>query len=252
MFPGYNEPDSPFHDKRVRQAVSLAINRDFLVKQESQGIGKVWGNWISPENRDALKGDGKELPVAEYNPEKARQLLADAKHPNGFEFEWYVPFPPYFDMAERIITDLRAVGIRGKLQSLEGPAFRAKLNQGRKSFPGNRTIVQNIDPRPGGAKAPIAVYATCGSPGSMVCEPRIEDLWKRHQASVNPDERDRLVKQIQKILIEDFHMVPIYWNPFVHGVGPRVLPEGKGFERYWDTLHAPYPWPWEVWEVKAD
>jgi hypothetical protein len=30
-----------------------------------------------------------------------------------------------------------------------------------------------------------------------------------------------------------------------------VLPEGKGFERYWDTLHAPYPWPWEDWEVKG-
>src|SRR5713101_8458820 len=56
MFPGGNEQGSPFRDKRVRQAVSLAINRQFLVKQETQGIGKPWGNWISPENRDALQG----------------------------------------------------------------------------------------------------------------------------------------------------------------------------------------------------
>ena len=251
MFPGYNEPDSPFHDKRVRQAVSLAINRQFLSRQESQGIGPVWGNWISPENRDALKGDGKDLPLPEFNLEKAKQVLAQTKYPNGFEFD-YVPFVPYFDMGERILTDLRAVGIRGKLQSLEGPAFRAKLNQGRKGFPGNKTIVQNIDPRPGGAKAPIAVYAVCGSPGSLVCEPQIEGLWAKHEASTNLDERDRLIKTIQKILVEDYYMVPIYWNPFVHAVGPRVLPEGKGFERYWDTLHAPYPWPWEIWQVKAD
>ena len=145
-----------------------------------------------------------------------------------------------------------AIGIRGKLQSLEGPAFRSKVAQGRKGFPGNRTIVQNIDPRPGGAKANVAVYASCASPSAVVCEPQIEELWTKHQASSKPEERDRLVKAIQKILIEDHHMVPIYWNPFVHAVGPRVLPEGKGFERYWDTLHAPYPWPWEVWEVKAD
>jgi peptide/nickel transport system substrate-binding protein len=252
MFPGYNEPDSPFHDKRVRQAVSLAVNRQFLSLQESQGIGKVWGNWISPENRDALKGDGKELPVAEHNLEKAKQILAQTKYPNGFDFEWYVPFVPYLDMGERVLTDLRAAGIRGKLQAVEGPAFRAKIGQGRKGYPGNKTIVQNIDPRPGGAKAPIAVYAVCDSPSSFVCEPQIEELWKKHQASINPEERDRLIKAIQKILVEDFHMVPIYWNPFVAAVGPRVLPEGKGFERYWDTLHAPYPWPWEVWEVKAD
>jgi len=163
-----------------------------------------------------------------------------------------VPFVPYFDMGERILTDLRAIGVRGKLQSLEGPAFRAKVGQGRKGFPGNRTIVQNIDPRPGGSKANIGVYAVCGSPGSIVCEPHIEELWAKHQASAKPEERDRLSKTIQKILIEEYYFIPIYWNPFVHAVGPRVLPEGKGVERYWDTLHAPYPWPWEVWEVKAD
>jgi peptide/nickel transport system substrate-binding protein len=251
MFPGYNEPESPFHDKRVRQAVSLAINREFLVRQETDGVGKVWGNWVSPENRDALKGDGKDLPVPEFNVEKAKQLLAQAGFPNGFEFEWFVPFVPYFDMGERILTDLRAVGIRGKLQSLEGPAFRAKIGQGRKGFPGNRTIVQNIDPRPGGAKANVGLYAVCGSPSSLVCEPHIEKLWARHQATTDLEERDRLIKSIQRTLIEEYYFVPIYWNPFVHAVGPKVLPEGKGVERYWDTLHAPYPWPWEVWEVKG-
>jgi peptide/nickel transport system substrate-binding protein len=252
MFPGYNEPGSPFHDKRVRQAVSLAINRQFLVKQETNGIGRPWGNWISPENRDALKGDGKDVPVPEYNIEKAKQLLTQAGFPDGFEFEWYVPFVPYFDMGERILTDLRAAGIRGKLQSLEGPAFRAKIGQGRKGYPGNKSIVQNIDPRSGGAKANLAVYAVCGSPASFVCDPQIEALWTKHQASLDLGERERLSKAIQKIILDEYYFVPIYWNPFVHAVGPRVLPEGQGFHRYWDTLNAPYPWPWEVWEVKAD
>jgi peptide/nickel transport system substrate-binding protein len=252
MFPGYSEPGSPFHDKRVRQAVSLAINRQFLGKQETQGIGKPWGNWISAENRDALRGDGKDVPVPEYNPDKAKQLLAQAGFPNGLDFEWYVPFVPYFDMAERILTDLRAVGLRSKLQVLEGPAFRQKVGQGRKGYPGNSTIVQNIDPRAGGAKTNLAVYAVCGSQASFICESPIETLWTKHQASLDPVERERLVKQIQKIILDEYYFVPIYWNPFVHAVGPRVLPEGQGFHRYWDTVNAPYPWPWEVWEVKAD
>ena len=54
------------------------------------------------------------------------------------------------------------------------------------------------------------------------------------------------------MILDEHYFVPIYWNPFVHAVGPRVLPEGKAVSRYWDTLNAPYPWPWEVWEVKAD
>src|SRR5206468_617659 len=171
MFPGYNEPGSPFRDKRVRQAVSLAINRPFLIKQETQGIGKPTGNWIGG---------------------------------------------------------------------------------GRKSYPGNRNIVQNIDPRAGGAKANIAVYAVCDSPSSFICDPQIEALWKKHQASLDLGERERLVKQIQRIILDEHYFVPIYLNPFVHAVGPRVLPEGDGFHRYWDTLNASYPWPWEIREVKAD
>jgi peptide/nickel transport system substrate-binding protein len=249
MFPGYNDQGSPFRDKRVRQAVSLAINRPFLIKQETQGIGKPTGNWISVENRDALQG--QEAPAPEYNLEKAKQLMAQAGFPDGFDVE-YTPFPPYFDMAERIMTDLRAIGIRGKMQTLEGPAFRAKVGGGRKSYPGNRNIVQNIDPRAGGSKANIAVYAVCDSPSAFICDPQIEALWKKHQSSLDLADRERLVKQIQRIVLDEYYFIPIYLNPFVAAVGPRVLPEGEGFHRYWDTLNAPYPWPWEIWEVKAD
>ena len=252
LFPGYNDPDSPFHDKRVRQAVSLAINRQFLSQRESQGIGPPWGNWLSAENEDALRGDGKDLPVPEYNVAKAKELLAQAGFPNGFDFDWYVPFVPYFDMGERVLVDLRAVGIRGKLEVLEGPAFRAKIGRGRTGYPGNRTIVQNIDPRAGGSASNIAVYAVCGSPSSFVCEPQIEKHWKAYQTSYDAEVRDEAVRKIQRLLIEEYLIVPIYLNPFVHAVSPRVLPQGDGFHRYWDTLNAPYPWPWEIWEVKAD
>jgi peptide/nickel transport system substrate-binding protein len=253
LFPGYNEEGSPFRDKRVRQAVSLAINRQFLSKRETQGIGVPWGNWINHDNPDALRGDGKDLPVPEYNIEKAKKLLAEAGYPNGFEFEWYVPFVPYFDMGERVLVDLRAVGIRGKIEVLEGPAFRAKMGRGRKGYAGNKTIVQNIDPRPGGAAASIRVFATCGSPSSFVCEPQIEALWKKYEASVDPEVRGETLNSIQRFIVENYLIVPIYLNPFVHAVGPRVLPEGdKDFHRYWDTANAPYPWPWEVWQVKAD
>ena len=198
-----------------------------------------------------MRGDGKELPVPEYNPQKAKQLLAEAGFPNGFDYEWYVPVPPYLDMAERIITDLRAVGVRGKLEVLEGPAFRAKIGQGRKGYPSNKTIVQNVDPRPGGAATNIGVYTVCAGSAAFGCEPQIESLWKQHQASLDRQERDRLIKAIQHVLVEEYYFVPIYLNPFVHAVGPRVLPAGKDVHRYWDTQHAPYPWPWEIWEVKA-
>jgi ABC-type transport system substrate-binding protein len=145
---------------------------------------------------------------------------------------------------------LRAVGIRGKMEVLEGPAFRAKVGQGRKGFPGNRTIVQNIDTR--NAAQNIEIYAVCGGSASFLCEPKIEELWKKRRASLDPEDRDVASAAIQRLVIEDYLIVPIYLNPFVAAVGPRVLPAGDGFHRYFDTKNAPYPWPWEIWEVRSD
>ena len=235
----------------MRQAISLAINRQFLTRQETQGIGKPWGNWISRETRDALRGDGTDLPVPPYDPGKAKSLLAEAGYPNGFDFDWYVPFAPYYDMAERILNDLRAVGMRSKMQMLDAPAYMAQTSKGRKGFPGNRTIVQRIDPRPGGAKALIRLYAVCAGQASYICEPRLEALWAKHEASIDPVERDRLSKELQRLIVEEYYLVPLYLQPFVHAVTQKVLPEGEAVQRYWDTLNAPFPWPWEVWEVKG-
>ena len=97
----------------------------------------------------------------------------------------------------------------------------------------------------------IRLYAVCGGQASYICEPQIEALWAKHEASIDPAERDRLAKEIQRILVEESYLVPLYLNPFVHAVTPKVLPEGDPVHRYWDTVNAPFPWPWEVWEVKG-
>src|SRR5262249_60344551 len=134
---------------------------------------------------------------------------------------------------------------------LERPALRAQTGRGRKAYTGHRTIVQNIAPRAGGAKTNLAVYAVCGSTASFVCEPQIDALWTKHQASLDVVERERLVKQIQKIILDEYYFVPIYLNPFLHAVGPRGLPPGHGVHRYWDTPNPPSPWPSAVCAARA-
>jgi hypothetical protein len=90
-------------------------------------------------------------------------------------------------MGEHILTDLGTMGMNGKLQVPEGQAYRAKLGQGLNGYPGNRTMLQIIGSRPGGAKDTVGVYAICGGSASFVCEPKIEELWAKHQGSIDLD-----------------------------------------------------------------
>ena len=101
-FVGFEKPDRPFHDKRVRQAVSLALDRKAISDAEEGGLSTIVGNWL-PENwPGAIKG-----PTPEYDVPKAKQLMAEAGFPNSFEVESLTPFPPFYSLGERVITALR-------------------------------------------------------------------------------------------------------------------------------------------------
>ena len=250
FFPGWDEADSPFNKKEVRQAVSLAINREFIVKVETLGLGRPNGSWTAPIFPDSL-----DLPVPEYNPEKAKQLLADAGYPDGIEIDGLVPFVPYFSQGERYLTDLAAIGITGKMITMEGPSYRAARGKGRDGYEGNSTILHSISGVPGLASHTMRLFAKCDSPAVFICIPELEELWVQYEAATDWDVKHGISKDMQRIIIEDYYAVPIFWNPFVHAIGPRVLPEGEaelgeGFHKYWDNIQAPYPYPWEVWEVK--
>ena len=104
-FVGFQDPNSPFHDKRVRQAISLAIDRKAINEAESGGLGKVSGNWINDDVQYGLP-----WPELEFNLAKARALMKEAGHPNGFTVNWLTPLAPFYSRGERVVAQLQAIG----------------------------------------------------------------------------------------------------------------------------------------------
>lgn len=213
-FVGFEQPDSPFHDKRVRQAVSLAMDRQAFSDAESAGLSQPAYNWIPADWPGAIDGS-----ATTYDPVRARQLMADAGFPNGFDVEQLTPLPPFFSLAERVITSLREIGIRTKLNTMERAVFITKTGEGPGALNG---LVLNVTGAPGDAASRIRAWAICGGSNSRTCLPEIDEPFARYEKSVDPKEREQLLTEIQQYIIDNYVFVPIYRSAFINAQGPRI------------------------------
>src|SRR3989475_2783501 len=112
------DPKSPWHDRRVRQAASYAMDRRSLSEAETLGASKPAGNIVPRNFEFALP-----LEPDPYDPVKAKQLLAEAGYPNGFDAGDLHAYPPYNSTTEAVGGYLGAVGIRTKVRTMERAAF---------------------------------------------------------------------------------------------------------------------------------
>lgn len=115
------DPKSPFRDIRVRRAMAYAIDRETLAKTLGLGTYRVHNQWANP-GMWSYNTDVKGYP---YNPEKSKQLLAEAGYPKGFnttfKFLYYAPHTKV--QAVAIQHYLKAVGINAELEPMKPPSF---------------------------------------------------------------------------------------------------------------------------------
>lgn len=119
IFADLVDPDkpSPFHDIRVRQAVSMSIDRDIICKRILFGAAEPWGDVMSPIT---LGHDPAVLP-APYDPEKAKKLLKEAGYPDGFETEYSTTASNVY--ADALAASLEEIGIKVKINKFETGAY---------------------------------------------------------------------------------------------------------------------------------
>ena len=113
------DPKSPWHDRRVRLAANHAIDRKGLSEAETLGASRPTGS-MAPRTFEFTLA----LPPYAYDPPKAKQLLAEAGYPNGFDGGDFYPYPPYWSAGETIVSYFGAVGIRMKVRTMERAAFQ--------------------------------------------------------------------------------------------------------------------------------
>jgi peptide/nickel transport system substrate-binding protein len=117
-FPEQWDAKSPWQDVRVRQAAALALDMKAINEALTLGHSRLT-NSMFPDSFDFYW----QPPAMVYDPVKAKRLLAEAGHPNGFDAGDYFCDISYANLGETVLDNLQAVGIRARLRPSERAAF---------------------------------------------------------------------------------------------------------------------------------
>jgi peptide/nickel transport system substrate-binding protein len=217
-FPEQWDPTSPWHDRRVRLAANLALDKQAIIEVERLGFGRLTGSIIPRMFEFALP-----LEPVPYNSAQARRLLAEAGYANGFEAGDLTPFPPFFTMGEAVGTYLAAVGIRTKMRTMERAAFLASWREKRL-----KGVMMVVSGGSGNAATRIETYVVSTGPYAYGNHADIDQLFRQQSGERDRGKREALLHQIQRRMHERVMHAPIYEPATLHGIGPRVEEAGVG------------------------
>ena len=228
LLPDSIDPNSPLSKKKVREAVSYAIDRDAIVK------ARGFGFWLASNQIPGSDQVGyvKNLPLGQYDPKKAKQLLAEAGYPNGFSTKIIVmPGMVDRDVMVAVQRFLGEVGIKVELEFPDTGAYTTyRLKQPHHGFLAHRTrmnVTTNLT---------YENYWRSGSqfPGLK----RTEGLLDKLKASLaTPTQEVARAEELTRMQAEDVMFIPIYDVCDIYILQPNVrYPELSS----WAFTSAPF------------
>ena len=218
LFADQFDPKSPWHDRRVRLAANLAVDREQLNQAEYIGASRVTGS-IVPSGFDFALA----IPPYPFDPAKARQLLAEAGYPRGFDAgEIYSDFV-YAPIIEAVGNSLQAVGIRVKVRPMERAAF-VTAHQEKKI----RNLVRQASAAYGNAATRLEAFVYGKGMFSYGSHADIDGLFEEQGTMMDRKRREATLHKAQQLMHEKVLHMPLFETAFLNGYGPRVAESGLG------------------------
>jgi peptide/nickel transport system substrate-binding protein len=221
----------PLNDKRVRQALSMGINREAMGTVAYAGhffpkyspVHQGFGDWALPLDQYAKEQQG----VLAHDPEGAKRLLTDAGFSNGLEVlvNFSPAFPAQNALAEFLSTAWQDIGVTAKLQPLERQAW-APLHRGGE-YDGTAVLFASS----ASIDEALYHYFKCDVPRNVRrnCDSNLDALLDQMRSEGNETARRAIVNDIQKLLAEQQYRIELpqnasaeFFQPYVHNVWYRT------------------------------
>ncbi|MBX6342500.1 MAG: glutathione ABC transporter substrate-binding protein GsiB, partial [Thermomicrobiaceae bacterium] len=230
-----NNTKKPFDDKRVRQALNYAVNKEEVLKAAELGFGTIADAPLGP-----LVWGYHKVGTYPYDPEKAKSLLAEAGYPNGFKSVLWTSAASK-NRAVAVQGQLAKVGVQVEVVQMESAALTAEtakpVDQSQIQM-----LVSNWSPSTGDADWGLRPLYTkdqwppAGATYSFYTNPEVEKAIQQGLQLVDPEKRKEAYARAQELIWEDapniFLYLPTYFAANRKDVaGVVVQPDGIVFMR---------------------
>jgi dipeptide transport system substrate-binding protein len=222
----YKEPDgkpSPLNNQQVRQALTMAIDKQAIVNAVYQGQAQIGSNFIPP----TLWSFNKAVKPYLYNVEKAKQLLAKAGYPKGFNTDIYVPniqrpyLPSSRQAAEIIQGDWAKIGVKARIVTLEWGAYLNAVKNGNHQTTISGWVSDNGDPDN------FFGLVTCNAIRAGVnyarfCDPQLDKLLSQARTTSDRQQRIKLYEQVQVLMHQKAAFDGLAYNQYLLAMRSNV------------------------------
>lgn len=223
-------PTPALKDIRVRQAIAHAIDRESIVKNIVGAGSRVLHTQCFP-SQFGCTDEG--APRYEYNPDKAKKLLAEAGFPNGFDTEIFAYRER--NQTEAMINNLQAVGIKAKLTFSQYAAMRDAVRAGKSSLSHQTWGSFSVND----VSASTPVYFTFEA-DDITRDPEVRDLLVKGNNSVDPNARKQAYQQALERIAENVYSVPLWSLPVFY-----VATKDLNFSAYPDEMVRFWEMSWK-------
>src|SRR5207253_5003268 len=204
------DPKSPWHDRRVRLAANHAVDRRGLSEAETLGASRPTGSMVPRTFDFALP-----LEPYAYDPARAKQRLAEAGYPNGFDGGDFYPYPPYFATGEAIVSNFGSVGILIKVRTMERAAFQTAWLAKKLHGVCMCTVASY-----GNAATRLADQVQSDGAYARGVDPDVEALYKQQARETDKKKREVMLHKIQQLLYDRARFGPMWEFIWPSAIGP--------------------------------
>ncbi len=221
---GGGDIDNPMLDQRVREALSLAIDREAIVEEVMEGVAIPAGQLL-PEG---FFGVSDNIEVPDYNPERAQELLAEAGYGDGFAVTLHGPNDRYINDAavlQAIAQMFSRIGLETQVDAMPRSVYFGRASDLEFSI-----MLVGWGSGTGEASSPLRSLIATHNPDlgwgasnrGRYSSEEFDAILTQALQTVNDAEREALLAQATELAMEDVAIIPTHFQVNTWGTRPDL------------------------------